>query len=126
MITVGTTNSQARDQWITSTLARIPAGLRLLDAGAGQCPYKPACAHLEYISQDFGQYDGKGEVGVQTGEWDNSKLDIVSDILNIPLPDASVDAVLCTEVFEHIPDPILAIREFSRLLRPAGYLIITA
>ncbi len=126
MITVGSTNSQTRDQWIRSTLARIPAGLRLLDAGAGQCPYKPACAHLEYISQDFGQYDGKGDVGMQTGEWDNSKLDIVSDILNIPLPDASVDAVLCTEVFEHIPDPILAIREFSRLIRPGGYLIITA
>lgn len=126
MFTVGTTNPQTRDQWIKNTLAKIPAGSRLLDAGAGQCPYKPDCAHLDYVSQDFGQYEGKGEVGIQTGTWDNSKLDIVSDILHIPLPDASVDAVMCTEVFEHIPDPIGAIREFGRLVRPGGYLVLTA
>lgn len=33
---------------------------------------------------------------------------------------------MCIEVFEHIPDPISAIKEFSRLLKPSGYLIITA
>ena len=33
---------------------------------------------------------------------------------------------MCTEVFEHIPDPIGAIKEFSRLLRPDGLLIVTA
>jgi Methylase involved in ubiquinone/menaquinone biosynthesis len=52
---------------------------------------------------------------LQTGPWDNSKLDIVSDILSIPLPDHSVDAIMCTEVLEHIPDPLGAIKEFSRL-----------
>lgn len=33
---------------------------------------------------------------------------------------------MCIEVFEHIPDPISAIKEFSRLLKPGGYLVITA
>ena len=33
---------------------------------------------------------------------------------------------MCTEVLEHIPDPLGAIKEFSRLLKPGGYLLITA
>jgi ubiquinone/menaquinone biosynthesis C-methylase UbiE len=65
-------------------------------------------------------------VGLQTGSWDNSKLDIVSDITTIPLPDQAVDANMCTEVLEHIPDPLAAIKEFNRLLKPGGYLLITA
>lgn len=126
MFRVGMTNTETREKWIRDTLAKIPAGGKLLDAGAGECVFRAYCSHLTYISQDFGQYDGKGAVGLQTGDWDNSKLDIVSDITQIPLPDASVDAIMCTEVFEHIPDPIQAIREFNRLIRPGGHLLITA
>jgi SAM-dependent methyltransferase len=33
---------------------------------------------------------------------------------------------MCTEVLEHIPDPLGAIKEFSRLVKPGGYLLITA
>ena len=123
---VGTTNAFVRAEWIKNSLKKIPKGLTLLDVGAGDGPYKSECSHLKYIAQDFGKYDGKGEVGIQMGDWDNSKLDIVSDILNIPMPDKSIDAIMCTEVFEHIPDPVRAITEFNRLLKPGGYLILTA
>ena len=126
MFTVGTSNETARVLWIEETLKKIPAGLTILDAGAGECQFKKFCSHLEYISQDFAQYHGEGEVGLQTGNWDNSKLDIVSDILSIPLPNHSMDVVMCTEVLEHIPDPAAAIKEFGRLVKPGGYLLITA
>lgn len=126
MFTVGTTNESVRVKWIEETLKKIPAGLSILDAGAGESQFKKFCAHLQYTSQDFGQYTGEGTEGLQTGTWDNSKLDIVSDITSIPRPDASFDAIMCTEVFEHIPDPVSAIREFTRLLKPGGYLLITA
>ena len=126
MFTVGTTNEAVREKWIGETLKKIPEGLTLLDAGAGESQFRKFCGHLKYIAQDFGEYQGDGEVGLQTGTWDNSKLDIVSDILSIPLPDHSVDAIMCTEVLEHIPDPIGAIKEFSRLVKPGGYLLITA
>ena len=126
MFTVGTTNESTRVKWIEETLKKIPAGLTILDAGAGESQFKKYCGHLKYIAQDFGQYQGEGDIGLQTGTWDNSKLDIVSDILSIPLADHSVDAIMCTEVLEHIPDPVRAIKEFSRLVKPGGYLLITA
>ncbi len=33
---------------------------------------------------------------------------------------------MCTEVLEHIPDPLGALKEFGRLVKPGGYLLITA
>lgn len=123
----GTTNESNRLKWLEDTLQKIPAGARILDAGAGELAQKKYCTHLNYVSQDFGQYDGTGDnKGLQTTKWDNTRLDIVSDITNIPEPDGSFDAIMCIEVFEHIPDPILAIKEFSRLIRPEGFLVITA
>jgi ubiquinone/menaquinone biosynthesis C-methylase UbiE len=126
MFKVGTTNEEVRVAWIEETLKKIPEGLTILDAGAGESQFKKFCSHLKYIAQDFGQYTGEGNAGLQTGTWDNSKLDIVSDIVNIPLPDQAVDAIMCTEVLEHIPDPNGAIKEFARLVKPGGYLLITA
>jgi ubiquinone/menaquinone biosynthesis C-methylase UbiE len=126
MFKVGTTNESTRVKWIEETLKKIPEGSTILDAGAGESPFKKFCGHLKYIAQDFGQYHGDGEIGLQTGTWNNSKLDIVSDILSIPLPDGSVDAIMCTEVLEHVPDPLGAIKEFNRLIKPGGYLLLTA
>ncbi len=126
MFTVGTANEATRVAWIESALRTVPSGQKLLDAGAGECQFRRFCGHLDYIAQDFAQYTGSGDVGLHTGGWDNGKLDIVCDITDIPLPDASIDAVMCTEVFEHLPNPVLAIQEFSRLIRPGGTLILTA
>jgi len=126
MFSVGTTNESARIAWIAQALKKIPAGLTLLDAGAGESQFKKFCDHLKYISQDFGEYHGGGEIGLQMEKWDNSNLDIISDITSIPLGDNFVDAILCTEVLEHVPNPLAAIKEFSRLIKSGGYLIITA
>lgn len=108
-------------------MAAIPAGQRILDAGAGEFQYRRFCTHLNYVSQDFAQYDGKGDgVGLQMGEWKYPQLDIVSDITAIPEPDGAFDAIMCIEVLEHVPNPILALRELARLLKPNGILILTA
>lgn len=124
---VGTFNEANRAAWLEEALKQIPAGSRILDAGAGEQQFKKFCSHLNYVAQDFAQYDGKGDsTGLHMGSWDQSRLDIVSDIAAIPDADNSFDAIMCVEVFEHLPEPLLALREFSRLLRPGGQLIITA
>ncbi|MDD3381295.1 MAG: methyltransferase domain-containing protein [Rugosibacter sp.] len=120
-------NEDARNRWLIQTLAAIPSGLRILDAGAGELRNKSLCAHLIYVSQDACQYEGTGDTkGLQTGTWDTSKIDLICDIVNVPEPDASFDAILCSEVFEHLPDALKALDEFARLLKPDGKLILTA
>ena len=112
---VGMDNRKTRSDWIEKTLTSIPKGESILDAGAGELKNKVFCEHLKYTSQDFGQYDGTGDgVGIQTDSWDNSKLDIVSDIASMPLEDNAFDNVFCSEVFEHIPHPVDAAREMVR------------
>ena len=120
-------NEDNRKIWLAAVLDTIPKGQRILDAGAGELRNKPLCTHLHYVSQDLCQYDGKGdEKGLQKGNWDTRQVDIVCDITTIPEPDASFDAILCSEVLEHLPDPPKAIGEFARLLKPEGRLILTA
>ena len=116
-----------REEWIKSKLSDLPKGSTLLDAGAGYCFFKKYCKHLNYIAQDFCEYKG-GEPNLSTSmpEWDTSQIDIVSDICDIPMEDSSVDAVLLSEVLEHVPDPVAALKSVMRLVRPGGYLIVTA
>ena len=120
-------NESVREQWLASSLLSIPHGHRILDAGAGTQRYRKFCGHLRYVSQDFGQYDGQGDGrGLHSGGFDYGKLDIVCDIINIPEPAASFDAIMCIEVIEHLKDPALALNEFARLLKPGGLLVLTA
>ena len=50
--------------------------------------------------------------------------DIVGDIHNLPLPDSSEEAIVCIAVLEHVEDPIRAMGEIYRCLRPGGYAFI--
>ena len=120
-------NEEERQRWLTRTLKAIPPGLRILDAGAGELRNKALCMHLVYVSQDVCQYDGNGDAqGLQTGSWDTTKIDLVCDIVDIPEQDGAFDVILCSEVFEHLPDALKALDEFGRLLKPGGKLITTA
>jgi len=116
-------NQIERDKWVSEFIINnfLTPGKIVLDVGAGTSPYKHLLSHLKYISHDFGEYLGE-KLG---GTTDYAKIDIKSDITDIPLSDQSVDYLLCTEVLEHVPYPIQAIKEFSRLLKPNGIACIT-
>ena len=102
--------------FLQSAAAELAEGSRLLDVGAGDAPYRELFAHLEYVTCD----------------WENTQYtpDIPSDLSGradkIPAPDSSFDAILNTQVLEHVPEPGLVLDEFSRVLRPGGVLWITA
>lgn len=116
-------NQRGRDAWVANKAKSVPHGFSVLDIGAGTCLYRPHFAHCKYKTHDFKKYDGSEKHGAtsQYGE-----IDYVSEILQIPVSDASFDVVICTEVLEHVPEPILVLKEISRILRPGGRAFITA
>lgn len=46
-------------------------------------------------------------------------------IPHVALPDHSVDLIYCSEVLEHLEDPIPFIAEWRRVLRPGGLVLVT-
>ncbi len=121
-------SDEIRETWVRKELAKLTPGKRIIDVGAGEMPYKSSCKHLLYTSQDFGKYTGKNTTrGLYFGEVFNAnKVDIISDIADIPVQNASFDYVLCTEVFEHIPNPFAAMKEIRRIHKKGGTLILAA
>jgi SAM-dependent methyltransferase len=94
----------------------LPDGSRVLDAGAGDAPYAGLFAHCEY----------------RTSDWENSphagarSADVIGSLDALPVEDARFDAVMTTQVLEHVRDPRAVLRELCRVVRPGGSLWLTA
>jgi SAM-dependent methyltransferase len=52
--------------------------------------------------------------------------DILADAHNLPLSDNSVDGIICKSTLEHLKEPIKAVDEIYRVLKPRGKCFITA
>ena len=48
-----------------------------------------------------------------------------AELTSIPLPDGSVDLVVCALALCHLPDLVPVFAEFARVLRPGGHLVIS-
>ncbi len=84
---------------------------RVLDVGAGSyARYQ----HL-FIYDQYVKLDREGISGI----------DVVGSLEAIPLPDASFDSVVCTQVVGDVYNLPLAFSEFFRVLRPGGTLLLT-
>jgi ubiquinone/menaquinone biosynthesis C-methylase UbiE len=100
-----------------------PTGERLVEVGAG-------------FGRLAGEYDGyrsvvlfdesevlldaaRGQVG------GDARFEFaLGDARQLPFADATFDTVVCVRVIHHIDDPGPALREFARVLRPGGSLVL--
>jgi SAM-dependent methyltransferase len=125
-------NQFIRDFFVESELRKIKKGSLILDAGCGSQRYKKDCSHLRYKSQDFGGYATDLKKSIDTSYQHleayayGSHIDYKGNIWDIKTKNSTFDAILCTEVLEHIPYPIDTVKELSRILKKNGTLILTA
>lgn len=56
--------------------------------------------------------------------YDNRAVHALASITDLPLPDASVDLLVCFHVLEHVPDDRAAMREIARVLSPNGIALL--
>ena len=104
----------------------IPAGARVLDAGAGLKPYAEFFAHCQYESCDFADIE-EFYGNLDDGRRDNliARHTYVCPLDKIPVPDNSFETIVCTQVLEHVPYPLDVAKEFHRVLKPDGRLFVT-
>ena len=50
---------------------------------------------------------------------------VCADATRLPFPDGSFDAIIASEILEHIPDDTAALAEIARVLRPGGTVAVT-
>ena len=89
-------------------------GSVVLDAGAGDSPYKHLFPHTRYVSTDF------CKVGKAYG-----RQDAISDLSSLPFKEESFDVVLNTQVLEHVQRPEVVLSELYRVLKPGGALYLS-
>ncbi|MBU0763367.1 MAG: class I SAM-dependent methyltransferase [Bacteroidetes bacterium] len=97
------------------------AGKKLLDAGSGTGWFsKAACERGAIVtSMDLGE-----NLLAQVAKKCKSER-IIGSILEIPFEENTFDYVVSSEVIEHTPDPLAAIDELYRVLKPGGIMVLT-
>lgn len=115
-------NQKSRDIFVKSFAKTIKKGAKVLDVGAGTGPYREFFSHCEYKTQDFLQL--AQDKLLKGNEY--TAIDYVCDVTNIPVENESFDYIICTEVIEHLPEPISALKEISRICMKGGKILITA
>lgn len=118
---------------LTIDIHRLPLqrGMKVLDAGCGAGRHLcEAFRHpgIDVVGIDL-SYDDLAKtralLNLMSLELENQWLLARATITHLPFPDNVFDVVICSEVLEHIPDNLRAIKEIVRVLKPKGILAVS-
>ena len=92
--------------------ATLPPTARGLEIGAHSRPSKGLTPYFSDMVASFAGTSGR--------------VDFLADAVTLPLPDATLDYLCSSHVLEHLPNPLVALHEWHRVLRPGGslYLVV--
>jgi len=94
--------TQASEDDFRAIFANQPADAFCLSIGGG-----PSRKHPCLVNLNIGPFPN---------------VDIVADAHRLPYAANTVDAIYCEAVLEHLHDPLLAVKEMQRVLKPGGRL----
>jgi SAM-dependent methyltransferase len=101
--------------FVSEATANLSHDALVLDAGAGDAPYRHLFAEYQYQSTDFLRVNKQ-----------YSDVSYVCDLQNIPVQADRYDLVVLTQVLEHLPEPKLVLKDIYRILKPGGKLWLSA
>lgn len=111
----------------------IRSGYRILDIGCGNGRHMGEAIRLKGVSiigadinmndllEAKKRLDDLEKLGFGRGLWGFN----VAEITRLPFRDHSFDAVICSEVLEHIVEEKTAVSEISRILKPGRFLALS-
>ena len=102
-------------RWMNAIAQSLPAGTSVLDAGAGQCQYRPMFTRQKYTAVD---------ACVGDAAWNFSQIDIQAFLDRLPIKSSTFDQAILMNVLEHVPNPEEVLKELGRVPRPGGELYI--
>lgn len=105
---------RARRRLFTAWAARLDgSALRILDVGGRLQPYRSL-------------FDGRVQSYYSLDLVAGPFVSVVARAEDLPLGTGLFDVVLCAQMLEYVPHPQRALDEIRRVLRPGGYLFLSA
>ena len=99
----------------------------VIDVGCGDGEHSYFCARqgaeVIFIDMDAAKLSG-AEKKIRASPAHAYRA-ILSDCNPIPLPDATGDIIICTEVLEHVTDPRQFLEELVRVAKPGAQFVVT-
>jgi SAM-dependent methyltransferase len=102
-------------------LDELPVG-RALDAACGTGRHT---AHLAELGHDVVGVDTSPDMLAAARQRLPAGRFVHGDLHHLPLPDATIDLVVCALALTHVPDLGLALAELARVLVPGGHVMLS-
>ena len=109
-------------------LPRLEPGMRLLDAGCGPGTVTAGLARAVSPGRVIGLDAAPGVLEHARAHAAEEAVDnvrfVAGDIYDLDVPDAEFDVVYANQLLQHLADPVRAIGEMRRVLKPGGLLAV--